>query len=629
MCGIFGFVGFVERGRATTCLQAVAHRGPDYRAIWHQPHVTLGHARLSILDLSPRAHQPLRSLDGRYWITYNGEVYNYVELRAELERRGHRFATSSDTEVVLAAFLEWGEGCQARFNGMWALAIWDDRDRRLFLSRDRFGKKPLFYAQLSDGFAFASEMKGLLPLLPARRANADLILDIQLRMFGYERSEECLVAGIRRLPAGNCAWLMPGAQLSVRRWWSVLDHLVSVPEAYSDQVAVLRSLVLDACRLRMRSDVPYATCLSGGLDSSAVLAGVSALQLPSSMGNSHTPRAFSATFPGTPLDEVDYARRVATALRVPQTVLDIDPIEGLRHLDEFIYLFEEIYVACPIPFMLLFREVARNGVKTTLDGHGADEVFAGYSFDYVRALRDSGLNPLKTRMVLDTLYDDRITSPQFRLPSKWRYWVSWQIDEWRRGRRNSEAVDHAAWRQMDHLNQQLYLSVERTLLPTLLRNYDRYSMAYGVEIRMPLVDHRVIAFGLSLPWTSKVRGGYSKAILRDAMAPFLPPDIAYRKRKVYFSPPIIDWMKGPLRAFFLDTIESVAFRTCALVDAPSACTKVMACLNDPTATFKEGEAAWVSIYPYLWEGALLRRPAEPTRPDAIDWLEPVSCNVER
>lgn len=609
MGGIFGHVGFVDQRLAKRCLSRISHRGPDYEGIWHRSHITLGHARLSIADLSSRANQPMSYSDERFWIVFDGEIYNFIELRAELEAKGYTFRTDSDTEVVLASFTHWGEHCQDKFNGMWAFAIWDDLTRILFLSRDRFGQKPLFYAWLGNEFAFSSEMKGMIPLLPNVTPNRDLIQNIRQRMFDYESSEECLISGIRRFPKGYCAWLKDG-KFRLDCWWSTLDNLVNVPTKYEDQVAHLRHLLLDACRLRMPDDVAFGSSLSGGLDSSAIISGVCHVSTVSGANAGECRYAFTASFPRTPLDEVRYARQVCDHLGISHVVIEIDPLEAIDALEEFIYLFEEMYVACPLPFMVLFREIRKHGIKVTIDGHGADEVFGGYSFDYISSLKDAGLSFRKTRMILDTLYEDNLDPVQFRLPSKLEYWVRWQIGQLTGrafDRRHLTDEDNPCYAQLDELNKTLYTTTHKTLLPTLLRNYDRYSMAHGVEIRMPFLDHRVVTYGMSLPWTSKIRNGFSKAIIRDAMSPFLPDDITYRKRKVYFSPPIVNWIKGPLKDFFLDLVESPSFKNCGLVDAEEARRKTISCVRNPNATFKEGEEVWVGVYPYLWEKSLIKR----------------------
>ena len=235
----------------------------------------LGHRRLAIIDTSDGGRQPMSFGDGRYWITFNGEIYNFLELKAELEHSGYQFKTDSDTEVILAGYHCWGEDCQLRFNGMWAFAIWDRDERKLFISRDRFGVKPLIYYFDQKHFAFASEMKAFLALewfqpdfdpamVTAALSNERLI----------EGDERCLLQGLRHLFGGHCLTLKMGENLKIRRWWNTLDHLESVPEKYEDQVNQFRELFLDACRIRMRSDVPIGTALSGGLDSSSILCGM-------------------------------------------------------------------------------------------------------------------------------------------------------------------------------------------------------------------------------------------------------------------------------------------------------------------------------------------------------------------
>lgn len=612
MCGIFGHIGTIPKNSADRCTDALYRRGPDGRGVWQGDGVTLGHRRLSILDLSELGAQPMTYADGRYRITYNGEIYNFLELRADLEKMGHRFRSASDTEVILAAFAEWGEACQQRFNGMWAFAIWDEQEKSLFLSRDRFGKKPLFYTSLPTGFAFASEMKALFPLLPEVRPNIALVKD-WARIFRYESTCECLVEGIRRFPAGHCGWLRDG-QLTLTRWWCTLDHLPAVPERYEDQVEALRELFLDACRLRMRSDVPIGTALSGGLDSSATIAAMAHLARSGSGERSASDwqHAFVACFPGTALDESGYARKVADHLGIRATFLEIDPLKAIDRLPEYLYIFEELYLTSPIPFMMTYGAMRPHGVKVTMDGHGADELFAGYSFDYIHALTDAGLHPARAKLVLDTMYDaDAIDISQFPLPPKWRYWLKWYAGMLKNRvirRRPPWAMDlqHPRLQDMDTLNRTLYAEVHENVLPTLLRNYDRYSMGNGVEIRMPFMDYRIACFAFAIPWTTKIRRGYSKCIVRDAVAPFLPHEVAYRKNKVGFNTPIVEWMKGPLRSYFLDALASTSFRTSTLINPTDVSRHVRQVIDDENATYAMGESAWTELMPYLWEQAVIK-----------------------
>jgi asparagine synthase (glutamine-hydrolysing) len=620
MCGIFGVVGRIESAQAEACLARLAHRGPDGSSLWSGEGVTLGHTRLAILDRAARADQPMASRDGRYRIVFNGEIYNFLELRQELIGHGHRFVTDSDTEVILCAFAQWGPSCLDRFNGMWSFAIWDTRERALFLARDRFGKKPLFYAQIPEvGFIFASEMKAIVPLLPNVRANASLIRD-RGRMFLYESSAECLVENIARFPAANWGWLRED-KLTTRRWWCTLDHLVGVPDSYADQTELLRETFLHACRLRLRSDVPVGTSLSGGLDSSAVISGVAQVAR-----NAHLERtpggwqtAFVASFPGTALDETVYARRAANHLGIDPVVIEVDPVAAASNLLRDCYLFEELYVTNPAPFMQVYREVRRRGVSVSLDGHAADELFGGYPMDFPAALWDARRDPALRWQVLltciDALPEARAQFPRPGNPVQ--HWLGWQAKDLVKrflgynARLSSRDRRHPAWHQLDTLGRRLYISTHETILPTLLRNYDRYSMANGVEVRMPFLDHRVVCLAFSLPWHAKIRNGYSKAILRDAMAPYMPAEIAYRKTKIGFNAPIMDWMRGPLREFFLDAVESRAFRESELIHPARAAAQVRKLIRTASPTFAQGERAWTLLAPYFWEQGFLKGLGEP------------------
>jgi asparagine synthase (glutamine-hydrolysing) len=614
MCGIFGIVGELPSELAAKCVDRMAHRGPDGRGLWHGRGVTLGHRRLAILDLSDSGVQPMSAAEGRYWITFNGEIYNFVELRDELERCGHVFKTRTDTEVVIASFVEWGEACLNRFNGMWAFAIWDSHTGSLFLSRDRFGKKPLFYASTKHGFSFASEMKALFPLLTDVTPNVELVRD-RARLMSYESTAECVIQGISRFPAGHLGWFR-GGRLTMRRWWCTLDHLPEVPTRYEEQVEHLRELFLDACRVRMRSDVPLGTALSGGLDSSATICSMAQIAR-----TGHTERqgndwqhAFVATFPGTPLDESEFASLVANHIGIRAALIPIDPGKAIADLDRYFWLFEDLYITSPIPFVVTYAAVKAAGISVTLDGHGADELFGGYSFDYLFALKDAGFNVREALRIINTYRDAwPIGSSQFKdIPAPFLFWLRWHASRARstlldRGQAVvPKDASHPRWAELDHLTRRLYASTHETVLPTLLRNYDRYSMANGVEIRMPFLDYRVACFAFALPWTSKLRNGFSKAIVRDAVAPYMPQEIAYRKTKIGFNSPVVDWMKGPLRPFLEHVTATQDFRNCVLIDPIATAAAVRRVIYSPDATFQEGERAWTMLSPYLWEQAVIR-----------------------
>ena len=614
MCGIFGYRGKLEYEMGLKCLRTLAHRGPDGEGTYQAEGVFLGHRRLAILDLSERGKQPMSYAEGRYWITFNGEIYNFLELKKELAKKGYVFESESDTELILAAYIEWGEKCLDRFNGMWAFAIWDSRKKELFLSRDRFGKKPLFYSFIGENFVFASEMKAITPLLERVEPDTEIVLDSR-QLFNYENSEKCLIKGIKRFPAGHHARLKCGGKLEFVRYWDTLDNLVDVPSTYEEQTERFRELFLDACKIRMRSDVPIGTALSGGLDSSAVFCALNHLGV-NQAGDRMTgdwQHAFCASFPGTPLDEAKWAQAVANHCGTKINIIEIDPEMYLKRFLEDIYLFEDLYITPHIPFVALYKEMRDNGVVVTIDGHGADELFGGYGWDYLYILRDNKFNLRNTLKVVDTYYGSQVNDTiQFdTLPSKGIFIIKHFLRNCAKKAlhlNDSYIYDnHPEFDKFDCFTKKLYSSFHMTTLPTLLRNYDRYSMISGVEIRMPFMDHRLVTYGFSLPWTSKIRNGYTKAIVRDAMSGIMPADVASRKNKIGFNLPVVDWFKGPMKQLLLDTIESQEFKDNPLVDATATKRRVTKAIRDPDTTFEDALGAWKMLSPFFWSKGFLHK----------------------
>ena len=619
MCGIFGVVNKqIDESLAKKCTDRMYHRGPDAGRIWQSGSVTLGHRRLAILDLSDNGVQPISYADGRYTMVFNGEIYNFLEIRSDLIRLGYTFASDCDSEVILAAYMEWGNGCLDRFNGMWAFAIWDNEERKLFMSRDRFGVKPLYYTFLDKegtAIAFASEMKALTPLMENVLPNRGIVTDPD-RIVYYESTDECVIEGIHRFPAG--AYAIFDGSLSVSRFWNTLDHLIELPRSYEEQVELCRETFLDAVKIRMRSDVTIGTALSGGLDSSATICAMAHLAIEESdlRMNKDWQHAFVATFPGTTLDESVYARAVTDHLGIESTFITIDPVSAIDRLGDYVYMQEDVYLTSPIPMMLLYNALREHGTVVTIDGHGADELFGGYTFDFVKALADARTK--EERNLVLTAYIESFPKDGSNMSMKHPTAMGVRIDELkkrlsdlknahRQPYKKIRASSDMRYRKMDRLGRTLYVSSHETILPTLLRNYDRYSMANSVEIRMPFMDHRMVSLGMSLPWTSRLHGGYSKSIIRDAMAPYMPKEIAYRRTKIGFNTPIVEWMKGPLRDYFTDMISSVSFNNCDLINPSSVRGMVTEVIDDPGATFAMGERAFMSLYPYLWEQNFLKR----------------------
>ena len=613
MCGICGTFGSnISKNKLTECTNRITHRGPDDFGIWMDEYCGLGHRRLSILDLSSAGHQPMSTLDGRYYIVLNGEIYNFLEIRDELKKKNYVFQSECDTEVVLYSYCEWGEKCVEHFNGMWAFAIYDKVKKTIFLSRDRFGVKPLYYANLSKGIGFASEMKALIPMLSEVSVNEKIISD-KNRYMNYEATSECLINEIKRLPAGHNMIICDGL-INIYRYWNTLDNLVEVPEVYEEQVELFRELFLDACRIRMRSDVTLGTALSGGLDSSATICGMAYVARNSATErvNADFQHAFVASMKGTSLDETIYAREVTDYLGIELSEVSIDPVRAISKMQEYIYTFEDVYLTSPVPMIQTYEAMKQGGVTVTLDGHGADELFGGYTGDMLYALLDVKNKDEKNQImnayygclsrnenISETEKNKRINDFLFRHYAK----KVLKVPTWDR----IIDMDNAhKFRKMDHYDRTLYNSTHTTILPTLLRNYDRYSMASGVEIRMPFMDYRLISMAFSITWRSKLRNGYSKNIVRDALRDIMPASIVNRRSKVGFSTPYAEWAQGPWKEWLMDEITSQAFKNCFYIDAKRVYDNTVNVINGKVATGEATEQIWMDLMPYLWEKYYLK-----------------------
>lgn len=614
MCGILGITPSCEEHVFKRGLDSISHRGPDGYGIWQSDDrsITLGHRRLAILDLTDQGKQPMHYQ--RFAITFNGEIYNFLEVRNELIGKGFHFHTESDTEVILAAFQEWKQDCLHKFNGMWALAIWDKVNKELFISRDRFGKKPLFYSFVGDQFVFGSEMKALFPFLPEVGASEDFKWCSE-HMFDYESTDKCLIAGIKRFPAGHYAFFKAGQrEILPKRFWNTIDHLHEVPKTYGEQVEKFRELFIDACKLRMRSDVSIGTALSGGLDSSATISTMAYIARSSNADkrvNTDWQHAFVATFPGTALDERYYAEKVVDHLGIKATFLPIDAAGSIQKLQDYFFLFEELYITSPVPMMETYAAVRKNGVVVTIDGHGADELMVGYGRSVYEAFHDAGINIFEIKNILNTYKGIIGDKPD----GGWKNYLQYMANKHSGGKNAlmhllkgifSSSSERPSEGKLGEFNQMLYVLFHNTVLPTLLRNYDRYSMASGVEIRMPFMDHRLVSYCFSLPWQSKMRNGYTKSILRDALQDLLPAEVAWRKSKIGFNTPIVDWMKGDWKEFLQDELSSDAYRNCNLIDTEKAKKMVFDVINGSNPSFREGELAWAGLIPYFWEKAMIR-----------------------
>lgn len=573
MCGIAGIFHAetpkpVDPVRVERMCEALVHRGPDGSGVWTGPGVGLGHRRLSVIDLQG-SPQPMHSADGRSVIVFNGEIYNFRELRGELEAAGARFRTSGDTEVILAAYDRWGVDCLDRLDGMFAFALYDRDKRALFLARDRFGVKPLFLAQLSDGsLAFASELKGLLahPLL--RRRVSPQALDAYLA-WGYVPDSHAILSGTSKLPAGHFLWIEQGKGVpQPRRWWD-MDFTQREKGSEADLSAQLLHLMRDAVQSRMVADVPLGAFLSGGVDSSSVVALMSE-------ASAAPVRTCSIGFDVAALDETSHAETVArtfgtlhTARRVGHD--DFAAVEGLAAM------FDEPFAdASALPTWRVCQ-LAREQVTVALSGDGADEAFAGYrrqvfhrNEERVRALlpgrvrehlfgrlgalwpkADWAPRPLRAKATLLALAGSgeegyarglSVTTPEQR--------AALYSDEFARGLAGYRAEDElvALMRSAparSGLDRAQYADLAFWLPGGILTKVDRTSMAVSLEAREPLLDHRLVQFAARLPDRMRVRGGTGKYLLKRCMERYLPQDILYRPKQGFVTP-IAEWLRGPL-----------------------------------------------------------------------------------
>lgn len=616
MCGITGHWAYAGRDLGAAEFRAftdsLAHRGPDGRGVEHfaSDRLWLGHRRLAILDVSDRGRQPMSYAKGRYWLTFNGEIYNFIELRETLRELGYRFVSDSDSEVVLAAYAEWGAECQLRFNGMWAFAIWDAREKELFLSRDRFGVKPLHYADVGGCFSFASELKPFRQLSWCEGGLDEQVLAETLRnVVGQECKPQTLLPGVKRLPGGHCMTVGRDEagkfQTRIVQWWNTLEHLPQPPADLDGQSEKFREIFLDACRLRLRSDVPVATSLSGGLDSSAVACAISELGRRGAVD--HVPedwqRAFVACFPSTGLDERSYAEQIVahTGMRPHYSTIDVNV--ALDEIEKVILDLEDVWYVPMVGAWSIYREMRRAGMRVSLDGHGADEFLGGYHFfvqaaieeqfgsafrlsryrdlNHVRAglaggtkvggsgelLAEGGLasdlRSLARRGVTRSLEQLGILEPMRSVRARLLGSSATQPilpPLAALGRVSDSQLVQQGLKDASALQKMLYEFFHVNVLPTFLRCIDRASMAHGIEVRMPFMDWRLVTFGFSLPDESKIGGGYTKRVLRLAMQDLMPDSVRLRTKKVHFSSPINDWARQGLGPWLLDIAASQSFR---------------------------------------------------------------------
>ncbi len=546
MCGIAGVVGGPADAEALRRMAgAMAHRGPDAEGVWEGEGAGLAFRRLAIIDLDERSGQPMHL--GRWHLIFNGEIYNYVELRRDLERLGHRFATTGDTEVLLHAWQEWQEAALDRVAGMFAFAVWDHERRELTLATDPFGEKPLMLRRDGARLAFASDVRALAAGgIDPGPVDEDAVRDYAA-LGRLPVAPRTFFAGVQRLPGAHVARWRDG-RLELRRYWA--PRRIDVPARYADAVALMRETLTDAVRLRLRSDVPVGTSLSGGVDSSAIVG------LVGDLAPDHRRHAFTAVFPGFERDEQGWAG--VTAQRagvVHHHLVEPAPEDLLADLEALVAGQEEPFASTSIYAQWRVMRAAREaGVIVLLDGQGADELLGGYPGLEGLALRSRGPRAA-LRAVLAGSHGAAVARAYAagRVPSalgrRERLGAaSPYVTAATAGAAAADAgLAHVpgAPEARDPLRRELLRQTLHTSLPHLLRYADRNSMAHSVELRLPFLDRRIADLAVSVPAAFLQRDGVTKRILRDALHGIIAPEILARRDKVGFETPEARWLGAP------------------------------------------------------------------------------------
>jgi asparagine synthase (glutamine-hydrolysing) len=585
MCGIFGLVGAADPALGERIAQNLQHRGPDDRGVWTSVEgtpVTLVNTRLAIIDLSPLGHMPMTTVKGDVWIAYNGEVFNFADTRAELEKLGHAFRSQSDTEVIANAYEEWGDECVHHFRGMFAFLIWDQRRQRLFAARDRLGIKPLYWADTPGGLVLGSELKALLASGRIQPEINPEALNCFLAFYSVP-SPLTMLAGVQALPPGHSlTWDALNRRVATRQYWDV-PAAAPLRANETEIREELRRLLEESIRLRMIADVPIGAFLSGGVDSSAVVGLMTRIA-------GERLKTFSIGFDeaGRRIDERSYAQIVARQYNSDHTEVVVTGREVADQLDRIILAMDQP-TGDGLNTYLVSQATARH-VKVALSGLGGDELFAGYpqfkllqqaaAYDPlwrtlpnpVRAFMATGARTLSTVTQRPALGGAVAFAQDDFLGRYGRMRILFN-DVARAGLlsapvRAELSAASSPRRQLENwlldsepgiIDRVTRLELKNYMAHTLLRDTDAMSMAHSLEVRVPLIDHKLVEFVTTIPASLKLHNGQPKYLLINALRDVLPPEIINR-RKQGFEMPVAAWMRGPLRpaideALSLSSIE--------------------------------------------------------------------------
>lgn len=567
MCGISGIVNKVHGGVDERALKvmndSVSHRGPDGHGIYINDNVGLAHRRLSILDLSEQGAQPMKHTDDLV-ITYNGEVYNYIEIRETLRAKGHVFKTGSDTEVILAAYKEWGDQCVHEFNGMWAFAIHDVKKNRLFISRDRFGVKPLYYCEHDNQFLFGSEIRQLLTQVKERKVNKQILFDFLYLGYQHHSTDTFFENIVSLAPGHNIIIDLTTGVVEISKWYTLKSKEEYKNLSFEEAQKIFETTINESIRLRLRSDVKVGTCLSGGLDSSYIAAVASELY-QAAAGQKFT--AITAKSIEKETDESDFAKKVVENSNLDWKVTQPEVTDFLKVAEEVIEVQEEPF-GSPSIIMQYFvmKKSKEEGCTVLLDGQGGDESLLGYDRYYAAyILQQKGILK-KIKSFFDIASNSKLSLIDLFLYtiyfSNAKVRAIWQLRRNRFVKKEFKSyLNKNLLNKISKVSRNIsdlqHFEITEVQLQKLLKFEDRNSMHFSIETRVPFVDYRVVELSISLPFSYKMFEGWSKYILRKTAEKKLPNEIVWRKNKFGFEAPVKTWLAD--KSKLLEEIRSSEF----------------------------------------------------------------------
>lgn len=612
MCGIAGFInsnGKASEKDAQAMIDAIAHRGPDDQGLYVRDEIALGHRRLSILDTSSAGHEPM-VYEGRYWMTFNGEIYNYLELKKELPER--TYLSDGDAEVLMHAYATWGPECVKKFNGIFALAIWDTKEKTLFLARDHVGVKPLYYAQQNGVVYFSSEIKAILAGGFKTNPNESVIYEYLVHGT-YDHSPETFFSGVLNIPPGHSLTVANG-NMKLTQYWNLKEHIWDT-RGWSDEKVqgTFRELFEDAVRIQLRADVPVGLHVSGGIDSSIL-----AHAINKANDGQKNFRMFSFAYAGSSYDEEPYVNDLAKALGWQVSITHLSPDDVNRLIESATWHQDMPFSGLPtLALQHLVESYKDSDIKVILEGQGGDEVAAGYEY-YIGAYwldiaREKG------EAEADKQYEAFAKIRGFKDAESKKSYLKNAIDAYKEP---GSSADGSRFVKPEVLNQDFlsrakverkifeapfesalanmqYRDLFHTKLPRILRSCDRASMAYGRELRVPLLDYRLLEFSLGLDLYQKIRNGEQRFFVRDAYRPLLPKHIVEAPKRAVVNPQR-EWFQKELRPMIETILNSHSFAALPYFNKKAVLDEYQEYCSEPQ---KNSFHVWQWINLALWHKA--------------------------